>query len=108
MELKTLEYWVKKLNNECESKNKQFGMTEWKLRDIDFDPEHDNPKDYIRGYCYQSYKTFELCYNCGENRDRYIETRMMPTKTKRMMETIEYMDKFLRQKFPDEYNPPQE
>jgi len=58
------EYWVHKLNEECESKNKQFRSIGWKINDIEFEPEYDDPQDLVRNYCYQSYKEFTLCYSC--------------------------------------------
>ena len=87
--------WVDKLNEDCESKNKQFGSVKWKLCDIEFNPKYDEPEDVVRNYCYQSYKDFTLCYSCDQNRVEYISAVMLPTKYKTLEEKMRYIEKFL-------------
>jgi len=91
-----IQKWVDKLNYECQSKNKQFGPVIWKSKDIEFDPVYDNSKDCVRNYCYQSYKSFELCYACKNNLREYISMMLLPERIRRI-------DEFLSKKFPNEY-----
>lgn len=95
------EYWVDKLNKECECENDEY-RDEWyesRLENID------NLLDIKSYTCEYKYKSSILCDSCKRNLETYIIERdgisNIYEKVNHIEKSLEKIKKFLKEKYVD-------